>query len=151
MSFLYGTRGQEEKSTDQEMVLVTPIISWRNVEEQWSGWTPDWSRIDATQGKHTHCTHKQRTHGTVCLLVVYVTTMVGVHKGLDDLKAYPLLSSVYKYTMDKYRAVTFTLITIERIEDRGGISFVWWPVCYYFSNSDDVTDVSSSHGSVCDT
>ncbi len=35
-----------------------------------------------------------RMHNNVCLSVVYATTMVGVHRGFDYLKALPLLSSL---------------------------------------------------------
>lgn len=76
---------------------------------------------------HVNTVYTRRTHCSVCLLVVYVTTMVGVNRGFDDLRAYLTVFSVYKYKQDKYSEQLHCChfhIDNNRIEEKGSISFV---------------------------
>ena len=67
--------------------------------------------------------------------------MVGVNSGLGDLALSSLCINMSQINLgSSCFAITFILITMERMEQKGSISFVQRPVCRYFSNGDDVTD-----------
>lgn len=81
--------------------------------------------------------------------------MAGVHRGFNDLGAAVLLSFLcinisLLNIASSCVTVTFTLITIQRVAEKGSIPFVWSLLCCYFGKCDNATDVHTSHRSVCE-
>lgn len=146
MIFLYGSGGQE----GQEESSCGGAGVWQN-----AGLVQNRRGTVNSHTMHANMVHRMTTRCSICLLVVYVTTMAGVHKGFNDLGASVLLSFLcinisLINIASSCVTVTFTLITIERVEQKGSIPFVWSLLCCYFSKCDNATDVRTSHSSVCE-